>query len=389
MGRFQSQQRIEGACSHRLILSSETYHQNPGADLKARIDTSQISVLAPNFKRRLSGVTATIVRLVPIQAKVINLAAVGPGLPESLPHLSIWSVLAMSRRGPGGGSRVWHARRNTEMLFGLFLVHVLRKRLKLVFTSASQREHSRYTKGLIRRMDFVIATSARTDAYLERPARVILHGIDVEKFTPARDKATLRKSLGLPSDSILVGCYGRIRAQKGTDAFVEAMCRILPGQPEVTALVMGRATDKHAGFLEELKQSVTRAGLADRILFLPEVTVDLMPDWYRVLDLFVAPQRWEGFGLTPLEAMACGVPVVATTVGAFPELVQDGQTGTLVEPDDIDAIADAASDWLGDEERRRKAALAARQHMDSSFRIEREAMAIVDVYRELLDRDAP
>ena len=59
-----------------------------------------------------------------------------------------------------------------------------------------------------------------------------------------------------------------------------------------------------------------------------------MPRWYQALDLLVAPQRWEGFGLTPLEAMACGVPVIATTVGAFDELVVEGKTGRLISPGD-------------------------------------------------------
>ena len=84
---------------------------------------------------------------------------------------------------------------------------------------------------------------------------------------------------------------------------------------------------------------MARAGLQDRILFLPEVPVEEMPRWYQALDLLVAPQRWEGFGLTPLEAMACGVPVIATTVGAFDELVVEGETGRLIPPGDTGRCA--------------------------------------------------
>ena len=93
----------------------------------------QIEVLAPNLKRRLSGVTATIVRLLPVQAESIGIVATGPGLPAHVPCVPLRSVILMS----GRTCRVWHARRNTEMLLGLVLRHVLRKRLKLVFTSAS------------------------------------------------------------------------------------------------------------------------------------------------------------------------------------------------------------------------------------------------------------
>ena len=88
-------------------------------------------------------------------------------------------------------------------------------------------------------------------------------------------------------------------------------------------------------------------GLADRIRFLPEVPVDQVAGWYGALDLYVAPQRWEGFGLTPLEAMACGVPVVATTVGAFEEIVTP-ETGALVPPGDVDAMTRAVAELILD-----------------------------------------
>jgi mannosyltransferase len=352
----------------------------------ARPKPGEIEVIVPNFKRRLSGVTATIVRLVPIQAQMVNLVTLGPGLPAGFPDLGLSGLLRLPRFGPFGRPRVWHARRNTEMVGGLAAKYLLGKRLKLVFTSASQREHSWLTRWLIRRMDAVVATSERTAAYLERPAHVILHGIDTARFTPAssEEKTILRRELGLPHTGILVGCYGRIRAQKGTDVFVEAVLRLLPEFASLHAVVMGRATERHRDFERSLKARVVEAGAADRVLFLPEVTVDRMADWYRVLDLFVAPQRWEGFGLTPLEAMACGVPVVATDVGAFPELIVEGETGALVPPGDAAAMAVAMARYLSEADTRTVAGRAARARAVDRFAIEVEAAAIVDVYRELL-----
>ncbi len=335
-----------------------------------------IEVIAPNLKRRLSGVTATIVRLVPVQARMIGIVTTGPGLPGDLPHVPVWRLPFLRRR-----LRVWHARRNTEMLLGLVL-RACGMRLRLLFTSASQRRHTGYTRWLIGRMDAVVATSAKTASYLERPATVIHHGIDTQGFAPAADRAALRARLGLP-DGVLVGCYGRIRAQKGTDAFVDAMIALLPARPAVTALVMGRATEGQGAFLEGLKAKAAAAGLQDRILFPPEVTVDRMADWYRVLDLYVAPQRWEGFGLTPIEAMACAVPVVATRVGAFEEIVTP-ETGALVAPGDIAALTAACVPFLDDPARLASAAQAARDRAVAAFRIEDEAAALVAIYRGLL-----
>lgn len=344
-------------------------------------DIDRIEVIAPNLKRRLSGVTATVVRLVPVQARMIGIAVTGPGLPDSLPHVPLWRLPFL----PRDRWRVWHARRNTEMLLGLVLRGLFGRRLKLLFTSASQRSHTGYTRWLIERMDAVAATSARTAAYLTRPATVILHGIDTDTFAPPADRAALRARLGLP-DAVLIGCYGRIRAQKGTDAFVDAMIRLLPSRPGAVALVMGRATEQHGKFLEDLKARAARAGLAERILFLPEVTVDRMAEWYQVLDLYVAPQRWEGFGLTPLEAMACGVPAVATRVGAFEELIEEGQTGALVDPGDPEALARAAAPYVDYATLRATAAIAARKRVENGFRIEDEAGALVRLYRGLLDQ---
>ena len=204
----------------------------------------RIEVLAPNLKRRLSGVTATVARLLPVQARTIGIAATGPGLPAHVPRVPLGSVLAMS----GRKRRVWHARRNTEMLLGLVLRHVLRKRLKLVFTSASQRRHTRYTRWLVARMDAVVSTSQRTASYLRRPSRVILHGIDAAAFHPPADRSAVRRRLGLP-EAFTIGCFGRIRRQKGTDVFVDAMLEALPNHSGVQALVMGRATGAHRPFL--------------------------------------------------------------------------------------------------------------------------------------------
>ena len=345
-------------------------------------DPRTVEVLAPNLSSRLSGVTATVARLVPLQARDIAIAALGPNLPADVPRLTPSQVARLSREGPSG-VRVWHARRNLEMAAGL-LLRARGVRLRLLFTSASQRAHTAYTRALIRRMDAVVATSARTAAYLERPSTVIRHGIDVAAFAPAPDRAGLRSRLGLPDDRPVVGCFGRIRAQKGTDAFVDAMLHVMADGVACHAVVMGRAVDTDAAFLAALRDRVRAAGETHRFTFAAEVPVWAMPDWYRALDLFVAPQRWEGFGLTPLEAMACGVPVVATRVGAFEELVADGETGLLVPPGDVGALAGAIEAILRDGARGASMGRAGRRRAEASFRIEDEATALVALYRSLV-----
>ena len=340
-------------------------------------------VIVPNLKRRLSGVTATIVRLLPVQARSINIAAFGFGLPDALPRISLHQLLCPPSKLQNPW-RIWHARRNTEMLLGLCLKHLLRQKFKLLFTSASQRVHTRYTRFLISQMDAVVAVSAKTQSYLKRPSTIIMHGIDTAAFQPPANRAALRRKLRLPA-GLLIGCFGRIRRQKGTDVFVDAMLEALPCFPNATAILLGRAVAQHIPYLRRLQQKIAQHGLADRILFLQEVSVRQTAQWYQALDLFVAPQRWEGFGLTPLEAMSCGVPVIATKVGAFEEIVQENQTGLLVAPGSAAELSQAVKTALANPDHLKIWSENARARILKNFRLETEAQALNHLYRHLLN----
>jgi len=348
-------------------------------------DIRNVEVIAPNFKRRLSGVTSTIIQLIPIQRALgEKIAVLGPGLPDTLPSIRFRDLLRLWSAPDGRPCRVWHARRNVEMLPAIVLRDLLGMKLKIVFTSASQRRHTGWSKFLISRMDAVIATSGKTAAYLEVPNTVILHGIDTKRFQPPVDAAAAKSALGLDPAQKYVGCFGRVRKQKGTDLFVDSMIALLPCRPGWSAVVAGRATGPHVAFENELKERVAKAGLTDRIRFVGEHTN--IPDWYRALDLFVAPQRWEGFGLTPLEAMATGVPVVATDVGAFSELVVVGEqeTGTIIAADDLQAMVEATAGFMDDDRRRALAGANGLGLTCASFAIEGEARAINAVYERLM-----
>lgn len=344
--------------------------------------TARPLVIAPNLKRRLSGVTATVVRLIPIQSRMIAIAATGPGLPPEVPHIP----LARAATLPRDGWRVWHARRNSEMLLGLVLRHLLRRRYRLLFTSAAQRRHTGFTRWLIRRQDALIATSPQAAGYLERPATVILHGVDLATFHPAPDRAELRAQAGFAPDDIVIGCFGRVRAQKGVDLLVQSALDLFPTRPRARLVLTGRITADNQHFADQLKARIHAAGLSDRIRFLGEIPWEQVVRTYQALDLFTAPARWEGFGLTPLEAMACGVPVVASRVGAYETLIRDGETGSLVPRDDQQALTHVLARWLDDDAGRAAAGQAARAHVQANHSIEAEARAIVDVYRDLLAR---
>lgn len=341
-----------------------------------------IEVIAPNLKRRLSGVTATVVRLIPVQAAMIGIRATGPGLPPEVPHVPLIRAATL----PRDRWRVWHARRNTEMALGLILRRILRRKYRLLFTSAAQRHHTGFTRWLIRQQDALVATTPQAAGYLERPAHVVMHGVDTRTFHPITDRAALRRELGLDPDAVLIGCFGRVREQKGVDLLVKAGLQLLPDRPPAQIIFTGRITADNRAFADDLRAQIAAAGLTDRIRFLGELPWDQLVRHYQALDLFAAPARWEGFGLTPLEAMACAVPAIGSRVGAYEALIRDGETGSIVKTGDVDALTDALRYWLDEDAARVRAGQTARQHVETNHTIEVEARSLVAVYRDLLLR---
>lgn len=361
-------------------MASVSGHSDRQASRPGLLDVAGIEVVAPNLKFRLSGVTSTIVQLVPVQARTIGIATIGPGLPDSLPRLRWWQLPGLLRRPASGRRRIWHARRNTEMVAGLLLKWLLRAPLHLLFTSAAQRRHQPFTRWLIRRMDAVIATSARSGSYLEVPHDVVMHGVDLDLFHPPRASEDAFAASGLPG-RFAVGCFGRVREQKGTDLFVDAMIRLLPLYPDWTAVIAGRVTAENRGFAQMLRDKIGKAGLTERIVLLGEV-----PDvrlWFRRMSLYVAPSRNEGFGLTPLEAMASETPVVASDAGAYAEMVVPGETGAVVPAGDGEALTAAIAPYLADPSLAKQHGAQALGHVRRHFPLSREAEGIARVYGRL------
>ena len=181
----------------------------------------------------------------------------------------------------------------------------------------------------------------------EQRIDVIPNGVDASAFTGV-DRSDARRALLLDATRPVVGLIGRITEQKGQDDFVEAALAIAVERPEPLFVMVGFAED--AELQQRLRQKIAVFGLSDRIRFLGNR--DDMASVYAALDLVVAPSRWEGFGMMLIEAMAAGRPIVATRVGAIPEIVRDRRTGVLVEPRDAQALARAITGMLDDPQRR-------------------------------------
>jgi mannosyltransferase len=343
---------------------------------------AELSVIVPNLHWRYSGVTATNRAVAPRLGCHLRTAWFGSDVPHGVPRLSPGDLLRLRGRVQRKTPRIWHARRNNEMIAGLMLKS-LGWPLRLVFTSAAQRRHSWITRFLIARMDAVIATSERSASFLRRPATVVLHGVDADVYRPPADRAAAFASTGLPG-RYGIGCFGRVRPQKGTDVFVEAMCTLLPKYPDFCAVVIGSVTWGQRSFARALKARAAAAGVADRLRFVGELPIEEVPRWYQRIAIYAFTSRNEGFGLTLLETMAAGTALVAARVGGASLVVTDGETGVLVPPGDVGALIAALDPLMRDPERAARIGRNARARAVADFSIEAEAARIAAVYRATL-----
>lgn len=343
-------------------------------------------VIVFNLKRRFSGVSATINALVPLQMDQWRLGFCGTTLSNGVPGMRLRDALRISRKPPAGRAcRIWHVRRDPEMMAGIFARDVLRLPIRLVFTSAAKHLHSALPRWLISKMDAVIATTPGAAAFVPNTTAVVPHGIDLARFSAPADKFSAWNEGGLPGTTG-VGLFGRIRPEKGTDLFVDALIQILPQLPHVTGVITGLASASHQGFQAELQGRIDAAGLTQRIRFLGELPTPEVEAWFRRCLVAVACPRYEPFGLTPFEAAACGCALVCSRTGAFEELVQPGVNGELVNTSDAPGLAQALLRVLSDPARARAMGEAARTRVSEHFSLEREAHGIAAVYQQLFDQ---
>ncbi|WP_063688004.1 glycosyltransferase family 4 protein [Bradyrhizobium stylosanthis] len=340
---------------------------------------ADLEVIVPNLHRRYSGVTATNRMVAPRLAKLYRAAWFGSDAPEGIARLGGSELFKLWRRRQ---PLIWHARRNNEMIAGVVL-RALGWPLKLVFTSAAQRHHSWITRWLIRRMDAIIATSDISASFLKVKATVIPHGVDTDVYAPPTDRAAAFAESGLPG-RYAIGCFGRVRAQKGTDVFVDAMCRLLPQHPDFTAVIVGQITAEQTPFANDLKKRIEAAGLQARIVITGELEIEAVQRWYQRLTIYAFTSRNEGFGLTLIEAMAAGSALVAARAGAAELVVEEGVTGVLIPTGDADALAAALEPLMRDVAAATAMGERGRARVLEKFSLDAEAARIGEVYRPLL-----
>ncbi|GJM20455.1 MAG: glycosyl transferase [Planctomycetota bacterium] len=238
---------------------------------------------------------------------------------------------------------------------------------------------------LMRRVHRLIALSEHVRHFvaehggvpLERLQR-IYYGVDPDGLQASRSRAEVRAELGLDPDTPVLVCVGRLAPQKDHPTLLAALAQL---PPEVTLLIVG--DDPFGGGRARLEAEAHRLGLGERARFLG-IRHDV-PDLLVASDLFVLPSLWEGLGLVFLEAMAVGLPVVATQVSAIPEVVEHGRTGWLVPPSDPGALAATLAEALSAPAERAARGEASRALLAERFGLPRMIEETLALYTEILE----
>lgn len=191
--------------------------------------------------------------------------------------------------------------------------------------------------------------------------------------TPARQ--ALRAMLNLPDDALIVGTMSRLIEQKGLTYGLQAFVQLLDRHPKAHLVIAGTGV-----LADDLQTEADALGLAGRAHF-----IGWQPEPTQILagyDALLMPSLWEGFGLVLLEAMAQGLPIVASRVSAIPEVVADGETGRLVEARDVNGLAAALDDLLTDEAARIRMGQAAKERLQTHFSPSVMAEQTAAIYRQ-------
>jgi glycosyltransferase involved in cell wall biosynthesis len=239
---------------------------------------------------------------------------------------------------------------------------------------------------LARATDRLIAVSPEV-----RDELVALHVAPREKFSVVRlgieleprvrfdgDPTEVRRRHGIPEGKFVVGWFGRMTAVKRTDDLLTMLAGVRERGVDALLLLVGDGDDR-----ERLEQRAHDLGLARSCLFLG-YQEDVAP-WYAICDAVVLTSASEGTPVTIIEALAAGRPVVATTVGGVPDVVDEGETGFLVRPHDTHALAERLEILAGDPVRRRTMGELGRARMLERYAVQRLVDDVDALYRELLE----
>jgi len=356
------------------------------------MQTEDIEIILGNSNKRFSGVTSTMLQVLSHQQKLASVGVLGGhNMPNSVRTLSYLAFIRLCRRPLADGRcRIFHARRNDEMIQALVAKKLFGAKIKIAFTSTAQRHHSRFSRWLMRQMDAIISTCSEAASYLveRKPDIIIPHGVDLTTYTPAVSRESAWRETQLPG-RLGIGIFGRVRYSKGVDILVDATIPLLAKYPDLTIVICGECAPKDQAFLQQLQRAIARAQLSERFVFLGKQPFSALPTLFQSMTVVAALSRQEGFGLTPLEAMACGTAVITSKAGAWPDIIRNGVDGYCLSTDNVSDVTDKLDSMLANLDKTYGMGKAARTYMVNEYSVEREAERLTNFLRSLIALEHP
>ncbi len=206
--------------------------------------------------------------------------------------------------------------------------------------------------------------------------KVVYNGIDTDAYAPdQRRREELRNRWGVGDDEIMVAFVGRLDYQKNLPMLLESVSRIRRVRNDIRLVIAGDGTE--ALILKNFLRD--QSGLA---IWLGQS--DDVPGLLSAADIYVQPSRWEGLPLAPAEAMAAGLPVVATKTPGLTELIEDGASGLLIDSEDTDALTKALDKLANDPDERKRLGSAAQRRVREKFSIDANVKAHERLYESIV-----
>ena len=247
----------------------------------------------------------------------------------------------------------------------------------------SNAKRNLFRKGLSYFVDRYVTVSRELQEWLirvlgikEKKVQTICNGVDTDKFNPEQ-RHLVRAQYGFGSEKVVIGTVGRLDPVKNHQLLIKAFARLNSNYGNLTLLIIGdgpwRANLEQLTRDLDLEKSVHFLGMRGDV-----------PDLLKVLDIFVLPSIYEGISNTILEAMATGLPVIATGVGGNPELVLDGETGYLVPMEEIGALAERLERYIHNRSIMKQHGADARKRAVRDFSLDRMVAQYEKFYTELV-----
>ena len=209
-------------------------------------------------------------------------------------------------------------------------------------------------------------------------ASVIYNGVDLARFE-ASPEWDIRETLGVAENALLVGCLGNIRPAKAYHVLIEAAAILSPGDPQLHFVIAG---DKRAILMDKLNAQLERLGIERHFHFIGFIQESA--EYLQQMDLFALSSSSEGFSIATIEAMAAGLPVLATRCGGPEEIITSGENGLMVEPDNPEELAHGLAKYIELPDFKHEMAAAGKAHAKAEFSLDRMLDRYETEYRRLM-----